>query len=72
MKKFYYTFGSSLQFPFQNGYVIVEAQDIEESHTKFRKRFPDRNEDTLNCAFYYNEEEFTRLEINGMCHETIK
>lgn len=58
MNKYYYTFGTSKQFPYTRGYVIVYAFNQEQANDKFRKRFPDFNKGIINCAFIYNEEEF--------------
>ncbi len=58
MNCYYYTFGSSPQFPYQCGWVIVHADSWEEAHEKFRTRFPDRNKDILNCAFFYDEDQW--------------
>lgn len=56
--KFYFTFGSDCGFPHQNTYLIVIADCKGESMTKFRKKYPDRHKDCLNCAFVYNEKQW--------------
>ena len=59
VSRFYYTFGSSDQYPFnQEEYVMVEAYSQEEANQIFRKRYPDYNAGVLNCAFCYTEEQF--------------
>ncbi len=55
-KKFYFTFGSDLAFPFQNTYIIVLAESEKAAVEKFRDKYPDRHKDTVNCAFWYSEE----------------
>ena len=60
MSNYYYTFGCSPGFPYRDGWVIVKAASWEEAHQKFRDRFPDRHEDTLNCSFFYDAEKWTR------------
>lgn len=65
MKKFYYTFGSSVDFPFQNGWVVIHAENITKAHEIFRKHFPDRHENCLNCSFYYTEEKWNTINANS-------
>lgn len=57
---FYFTFGSSEEFPYQGGYLVVKAFDMRDAFQKFRDRYPDKTPDTLNCAFYYSEEEWEK------------
>lgn len=73
MQEFYFTFGSSNGFPYQGGYLIVVAHTKEEAFEKFRRKYPDRHEDTLNCAFYYTRKEWESLSTHDMgeCHEVI-
>lgn len=61
IKKFYYTFGSDELFPYQNGWVIVFAREWEEAHKIFRSHFPDRTENCLNCASYYDEKQWSQI-----------
>ena len=61
MKRFYYTFGGDLKFPYQCGWVVVVARNWEEAHAKFRNRFPDRHENTLNCAFCYDADQWAKM-----------
>lgn len=56
MKKWYFSFGSDPGFPYQNTHVIVIADTEHEAVAKFRAKFPDRHENTVNCAFWYPEE----------------
>ncbi len=58
MKKWYFTFGSDPGFPYQNTYLIVMADTKREAIEKFRAKFPDRHENTANCAFWYSEEQW--------------
>lgn len=72
IEKFYFTFGSSEQFPFKYGYVIVEAEDIKQAIKVFRAYFPDVVEGIINCAFYYTEEQFMKTCMtNDKCHRII-
>lgn len=58
--KFYFTFGSDSGFPYQNTYLVVIADCKGEAMTKFQKKYPNRHKDCLNCAFVYNEEQWSR------------
>ena len=77
--KVLFTFGNDKQFPYQNGYVTVEAKDREQALAYFRSRFPDKTEGVLNCAFVYYEgqddETIAKVEKDGNfkagCHEYI-
>ena len=43
-KNYYFTFGSSKQFPFQNGYIVVKANDVAEfRETLFLPNRTDQN-----------------------------
>lgn len=59
----YFTFGSDERFPFQNTYVIVFAGSEKEAVRKFRERYPDRTEGTVNCSFWYDWKEWTGLSL---------
>jgi hypothetical protein len=60
LKKYYFTFGSNEQFPFQNTYLIVMADSLEEAIQMFRDQHPDVHENTVNCSFWYTEEEWEK------------
>lgn len=77
MSRFYYTFGSSKQFPYRNGWVEVVADSLEEAHKKFRSWFPDVNHDILNCSDYYTEEQWSKASMSDgdggyKCYEVIE
>lgn len=74
--KFYFTY--SLEgHPFEGGWTEVRANDYHDAAEAFREVHPDKYDDTLNCAFVYNEAQFKRLPMyrNGnfgaRCHEVI-
>ncbi len=73
----YFTFGNDPQFAYKGGWVKVIGKTREACINAFRKRFPDRTKNTLNCAFVYSEETFkhtTLLEKGNFgqyCHEII-
>ncbi len=60
-KNYYFTFGSARTFPFQNTYVKVVANSERDAIATFRSNYPDRSPNTVNCAFWYNQEEWDRL-----------
>jgi hypothetical protein len=62
MEKFYFTFGSSDGFPEEcrNGFVLVRAKSWKDAIRIFRQHYPDRYENTVNCAFFYSQEEWDR------------
>ena len=80
MNRYYYTFGTHEQFPYCRGWVEVLANDWHESHAKYRAKFPDVNEDIINCAMFYTEEQFKKTCMwlerdkykNEKCHEVIE
>jgi len=65
---FYYTFGSDEKFPYRNGWVIVLARDWQDAHQKFSARLPDRRENTLNCAFFYDAEKWRTMDQENNWH----
>ena len=78
MANFYFTFGSDERFPYQNGYLIVIAENKHEACRIFRSHYPNRPESgCLNCAFVYSEEEWNMTCMKAMrdkypCYETIE
>lgn len=77
VNKYFYTFGTDSQFPYQRGWVEVRAADWDEAHLKFSTRFPDVHKNVLNCAFYYDERQFIESGMTGgnmreFCHEIIE
>lgn len=69
MSKFYYTFGSSPQFPYQNGYIIIEAESFEQADNLFKALFPNPiNPHLLNCAFRYSELHWQKAIANHQMH----
>lgn len=77
INKYYYTFGTSKDFPYQGGWVEVKAINIKVAHEIFRSYFPDRIKGILNCADYYTEEQFKETKMyetgnyRAFCHERI-
>lgn len=66
---FFFTFGTAEQFPYQGGYLIVRARNQTEAVQIFRRSYPDINENTVNCAFIYNE--WGWIDKNNCCTDSI-
>lgn len=61
--KYYFTFGSAEQFPYgRDDYVLVIGTDYQDCMTAYRTKHPDVDEGILNCAFYYKETEWEKIE----------
>lgn len=60
MKTWYFTFGRESRFPFQNGYITIEAPTARAAYEIFDCYFPPRVEgsDISNFSFCYSEEEW--------------
>lgn len=75
--KVFYTFGSDERFPFQGGWVEVEAENIRQAHAIFRAHYPDRTPGCLNCADYYAEQQFNASDMpttgnrGAFCHRRL-
>ena len=66
---FYFTFGSSPSFPFQEGYIIVKATSRDEAVKRFRKDYHDKNDSCVNCSFIYDETEWKENNIGRYYNE---
>ena len=70
---YYFTFGTDERFPYQTGYVIIDAPNERCARDIFRMFWPDRHENCLNCAFVYEEDEFMRsICAKEPCHAQIR
>lgn len=58
MPYYYFTFGTDPGYPFQNGWVKIQAPSRREATEIFAIYFPSRDDECVNCAFIYEEEEF--------------
>lgn len=73
LHNFYFTFGSNPDFPYPGGYLIVKAFDLNAAIEKYRAMYPDVNENVVNCAFFYSENEWKRINASvGECWEIIE
>ena len=62
MMKVYFTFGSDPRYPYgRDQYVVAEAETLHDAVQKFRHRHPDRTPGLVNCAFFYQENEFNKF-----------
>ena len=72
-QNFYFTYGTSTSFPFQNGYTKVIAQTRATAIRLFQMIHPNQTENVINCAFIYSEKEFENTVCaTQKCHETIE
>lgn len=72
MIKTYFTFGTSSHFPYGiKDYVVIEAINEKSSLREFMNRFPGPHSDTLNCAFYYSEDEWTRDKLGEKYYKNL-
>lgn len=67
---YYFTFGSSEQFPFNDGYIVVMAYDIKDAAKVFKAKYPNKQDSTvLNCSDYYSADQFRRIQAEGYYKE---
>lgn len=76
MQKFYFTFGTSEQFPFRGGWVEVVAPNYKTAVMVFRSKYPDVNEGIVNCSDIYTAAQFSKSgmvdgNLGSSCHETL-
>lgn len=78
MKKFYFTYGTDLKYPFQGGWSLIYAPDLRSAQQIFKAVHPNREgSDCLNCADYYTAEQFMQTDAfregnrGAKCHEVI-
>lgn len=62
MAKFYFTFGSSSAFPYQNGYLVIEADNLKDAAACFKEHYPNKSPDVLNCSDYYTELQWEKVQ----------
>lgn len=76
-KRFFFTYGTSEQFPFIGGWTEVRAPSRRMAVDAFRAVHPDINENIVNCSFIYDESDFVgkdmyrRGNFHAFCHEVI-
>lgn len=62
-QKYYFTFGSDERFPYHGGWVIIEAANESMARDLFQTIYPNRHENTLNCAWVYSEDAFKKTDM---------
>ena len=63
MNNYYFTYGTSPQYPFCGGWTVVVAEDKRKATIAFRAYHEDAAAGVLNCAFVYDQAE---MEKSGM------
>lgn len=78
MPKFYFTFGKHESFPYQKGWVEVEAATWSAAIAAFKAKYPNHhNKNDVNCSGMYDEKEFNNTfmpkygNFGVYCHETL-
>lgn len=79
MSKFYFTYGDSPAFPYQNGWTEVFAENKSFAIMAFERFHPKRpGSSFINCAIIYTEREWERTMMAAAgenfghgCHERI-
>ena len=77
METYYFTFGTDPKFPFERGWVEVQAFDELNARRIFSLYFPSRKDGCLNCAFVYSENSFKKTgmyqgKYGDKCHARIR
>ena len=71
MQRYFFTFGTASHFPYGlHEFVEVDASSEARATNAFRQVYPDYSEDTVNCAFIYDEKEFS--EIKDKYYKDVK
>lgn len=76
---YYFTFGSDEVYPFQNGWIVITAEDEMQARMIFKALYPGETPDSLlRFAFVYDEESWKKTSMykNGEnlgygCHRHI-
>lgn len=77
MPRYFYTYGSSPDYPFKDGWTEVIALNQGQADAFFRAAHPDVHPGILNCAIVYSEAEFAKsvmmkkTNFGAGCHETL-
>lgn len=61
MEKFYFTFGEHPEYPYQDGYITIEANSWYEARDIFAQRFGLTRAGYLPFAFQYTREEWYEI-----------
>lgn len=71
-----FSFGTWKGYPFQRGYIIINAVDVQTAIKEFRNHYPDFNSGRLNCCDIYTDDaRISEFKENGNlgvgCHQYI-
>lgn len=77
IKRFFFTYGTSPDYPFRGGWTEVRALNFKQAVGIFKAHHPCTHGNVLNCADYYTEEEFEKHKfpysgnLGNSCHEVL-
>lgn len=77
IKKFFFTYGTSPDYPFRGGWTEVRALNFRQAVEIFKAHHPCINGNILNCADNYTEDEFEKCKflshgnLGHGCHEVL-
>lgn len=78
LEKFYFTYGNSPDYPFQDGWTLIFAPNMKAAQQIFKAYHPNKEgwEGSLNCADFYTEAQFREQDFRdgnygAFCHEVI-
>lgn len=67
MAKFYFTYGTNPEFPYQGGWTEIEAENSSRAQIAFRYFHPNREGSPyLNCAGMYDDQAFAATIMSGI------
>lgn len=61
LQRVYFTFGSADNYPYHNGWVVIEAPSYDIAIEIFQKLYPNPISDFVNCAGIYKEDVFKTM-----------
>lgn len=70
MPKFFFSLGTDPKFPYEGGWIEVEAPSLGAAQAAYQEFHPNReNSSCINCAFMYSEREWvnTPMAIDNDC-----
>lgn len=76
--KFYFIFKDSSEYPYQNGWIEIDAKNEHDAREIFKQEIPCKKQGVLNCSEVYDESKFkktnmylNRDNLNYKCFGTI-
>lgn len=62
LNNYYFTFGSDIEYPYQDTYLIIKSDNYYNARGIFPKIYPSRDvSGALNFAFQYSEDEWLNV-----------